>query len=71
MPAAEVERLQLAMMATPPNPGVRMAPPHTDAEALQAAKALAERVQAELAGLEAESTLDEFMAGHRGRTWSP
>lgn len=69
VPAAEVERLQVAMMATPPP--VRLHPPRTDAESLRQAEALAELVRADLAELEAERSLDEFMAGRRGRTWSP
>lgn len=69
VPTAEVERLQVAMMAT--SPPVRLDPPRTDAESLREAEALAELVRAELTELEAQNSLDEFMAGRRGRTWSP
>lgn len=71
VPATEVERLQAAMLAGPPAPAARLVPPQTDVESVRQAEALAEAVRAELSGLEAESSLDEFMAGRRGRTWSP
>jgi DNA mismatch repair protein MutH len=59
------------MAAQNPRANVRMVPPKEDAESLAQAQALADAVCAELADLEAETTLDEFMAQRRGRTWSP
>lgn len=65
VPIAEVERLQAAMMAEQPAAWVRLEPPQTDAEAMQQAEILAQAVRADLAGLEAVTSLDEFMAGRR------
>ena len=71
VPISEIERLQRAMVAPPSPKGVRTMPPQRDSESRRQAQALAQSVQAELLPLEAVTTLDHFMAGSRGREWSP
>ena len=71
VPVEEVERLSVEMAAPRPDPGVVIAGPDQDSESVAAAHLLAETVCAELADLEATTTLDEFMASLRGRVWSP
>ena len=71
VPAEEVERLKTAMLARSPGSGVRLAPPRVDAESRRQAEELAEAVRTELMSLDAESTLDAFMEGRRGRVWLP
>ena len=71
VPVEEIERLQGEMASPTPDPGVRIVPPHRDSESLAQARSLADAVCAELADLESTTTLDEFMASRKGRTWSP
>lgn len=71
VPVEEIERLQAIMMRGAGELGVRLVPPRVDAESQRQAKALAEAVRAELAGLEEETSLDALMASRRGRAWSP
>jgi DNA-binding transcriptional MerR regulator len=71
VPIEEIERLQDEMNTLPaPGSGVRIVPPHRDAESLAQGRALADTVCAELDGLESTTTFDEFMGSLRGRTWS-
>ena len=71
VPIGEVERLQEEMATPPPRDGVRLVPPHRDPASRAEALVLDEAVRAELADLESTTTLDEYMATRRGRTWSP
>jgi hypothetical protein len=66
----EIERLQREMALSQQDLGVQIVPPIEDAESLAQARALADAVCAELAELESESTLDEYLESQRGRTWS-
>lgn len=71
VPVEEIDRLRRGMEAVHHRAGVQLVPPRPDAESAAQARALADRVAAELAGLESATTLDEMMSSSRGRTWSP
>ena len=70
VPVDEIERLQDEMARSQQGVGVRIIPPPEDDETWAEARELAEAVCAELAGLETETTLDEYLESRRGRTWS-
>jgi DNA mismatch repair protein MutH len=70
VPVAEIERLQDEMASPPRSLRVRIVPPRSDADALAQAEVLAGKVCAELSDLESTTTLDEYMASRRGRSWS-
>jgi hypothetical protein len=69
VPVAEIERLQAEMTLRQRDPGVQIVPPSHDAESLAEARALADVVCTELSDVELETTLDDYMASRRGRTW--
>jgi excisionase family DNA binding protein len=69
VPADEIKRLQEEMALQQQYPGVQIVPPPQDAESLVKAQALADAVCDELSELESETTLDDYMASRRGRTW--
>jgi DNA-binding transcriptional MerR regulator len=69
VPVDEIERLQDEMARSQQGVGVQIVPPPEDTESLAKARELAEAVCAELADLEAASTLDEYLESRRGRTW--
>jgi excisionase family DNA binding protein len=67
VPKSEMERLEASLLSSPaPSAGViswsvRIEPPDTDPAAIAEAQALAESVQAKLAEIEPEMTLEETM----------
>ncbi len=69
VPAEEVRRLQMAMMADKLPARVRIEAPSQDADALAEGRRLAELVRSELFVLENETSFDELMQARRGRQW--
>jgi hypothetical protein len=57
------------MASTRTDPEVRIDPPPQDSQSLAEAQRLADKVCAELADLEYETTLDKYMTTVRGRAW--
>ena len=72
IPKSEMERLEAGLLSPPaPSAGVtswrvRIEPPDTDPVAVAEARALAESVQAKLAEIEPDMTLEETMQALRG-----
>jgi excisionase family DNA binding protein len=69
VPVDEIERLRGEMVLSRQDLGVQIVPPPDDAESLAEAEELAQAVCAELADLESETTLDEYLDSRRGRAW--
>lgn len=67
VPAAEVARLQQEMQANKTQSSVWIVQPDENPEAIKLGEAMAATIRAELAGLEEETTFDEYLVNRRGR----